>query len=207
MLFSIRAILAPSRSMLGVSTRSAWPRLSIWTRGIASSTGIHSATEKNKVDVAKLLRRPTWSLTNLSSGEEDVAKTISSEITSSKLQHLLRLSALPLAVSPEEQSSKSKALQTQLNFVRDVQNFDAAGSLPLQAIRDETRSAVKQRTIGVAEVAGFLLQEDYSGRNRRPRTRRGKASTPDSGNWDVLKTAAQTTGRHVIVGAAKENRS
>lgn len=150
--------------------------------------------------MTKLLQKPTWSITGLLSKGRDMPDKTVSEIPLEKLRRLLRLSALPFSTSPQEQSAKLKALQTQLSFVRDVQDFDAAGTPPLQAIRDETHSALKEQTIGVKEVADSLLQEEYFGRNRRPRRRRGKEDVAGSGAWDVLETASKKAGRYIVVG-------
>lgn len=150
--------------------------------------------------MTKLLQQPTWSITSLLSEGRDTPKGTVSEIPLEKLRRLLRLSALPFSSSSQEQSAKLKALQTQLNFVRDVQDSDAAGTPPLQAIRDETHSALKEQTIGVKEVADSLLQEEYFGRNRRPRRRGGKEDVSGSGAWQALETASQKAGRYIVVG-------
>lgn len=204
-MFSIRAGSTPTALTLRSTTRVTCCHLSISTRTASSNASIDKTPEKDTVDVGKLLQRPTWSLTGLSSEDQDAAKGMVSEITLAKLRRLLRLSALPFTTSSQEQAIKLTALRTQLNFVRDIQNFDTTGSLPLQTIRDETQSALKGQTIGVTEVADSLLEEEYFGRNRRPRRRRDKASDAlNFGAWNILERASQKAGRFIVVGNMKQ---
>jgi hypothetical protein len=204
MMFSICVGLAPAAFLLRSTTRATNSRLSFSTRTASNNASIDKRLDNDIVDVATILQRPTWSLTGLSTEGQGAGDGAVFEITLERLRRLLRLSALPFIASSEEQAVKLKAIRTQLNFVRDIQKFDAAGSLPLQAIRDETRSALKEQTIGVEEVAGSLLQEEYFGRNRRPRRRKDKADAPDSRAWNPLEMASQKAGRYIVVGDTRQ---
>ena len=93
-----------------------------------------------------------------------------------------------------------KTLHSQLHFVKDIQGVDTEGVEPLQSIRDETREGIREATIGLEDVRGILKEEEFKGRNRRPRRRRGLAVTEkEIEGWDVFDTAGET----VDVGGAR----
>jgi hypothetical protein len=93
-----------------------------------------------------------------------------------------------------------KTLHSQLHFVRDIQSVDTEDVEPLQSIRDETAEGIKEATIGLEDLRDILKEEEFKGRNRRPRRRRKPAVTEkEVEGWDVLGTAGET----VEVGGAK----
>ncbi|KAK2627577.1 hypothetical protein QTJ16_003543 [Diplocarpon rosae] len=140
---------------------------------------------REPLDIAELLSKPTWSVRSLAPS----TPSASSEITPEKLHHLLRLSALPLPKSPEEEASMLATLHSQLHFVQDIQTVDTEGVEPLQSIRDETEEGIKDATIGMEELKEALGKEDFTGRNRRPRRRREVVNAGKVEKWDVLGTA------------------
>ncbi|KAI9049832.1 hypothetical protein LZ554_005982 [Drepanopeziza brunnea f. sp. 'monogermtubi'] len=161
---------------------------------------------KTPVDIAALLSKPTWSVRSLIPSAPSPTTT---EITPKKLHHLLRLSALPLPKTPQEEASMLADLHSQLHFVQDIQSVDTEGVEPLQSIRDETDAGVRDVTIGLEQMKEALAKEDVVGRNRRPRRRRGeKVDTGDVENWDVLGTAGDKVqgpgGSYFVVRGGKE---
>ncbi|EKD12780.1 hypothetical protein MBM_09009 [Drepanopeziza brunnea f. sp. 'multigermtubi' MB_m1] len=160
---------------------------------------------KTPVDIAALLSKPTWSVRSLI----PAAPSPTTEITPQKLHHLLRLSALPLPKTPQEEACMLADLHSHLHFVHDIQNVDTEGVEPLQNIRDETDEGVRDITIGLEQMKEALAKEDVVGRNRRPRRRRGeKVDTGDVENWDVLGTAGDKVqgsgGSYFVVRSGKE---
>jgi hypothetical protein len=164
--------------------------------------------ESKPIDhIDEMLSKPTWSVRSLlpSSSLETPPEE---EITPAKLHHLLRLSALPLPTSPEEEASMLKTLHSQLHFVRDIQKVDTESVEPLMAIRDETDEGMSEITIGVEQVKEALEMEEVVGRNRRPRRRTGGVGDFQGvENWDVLGTAGEKvegpTGRFFVVRSRK----
>lgn len=193
------------------ATLSRWVTPRAACRQFSNSAQLGKGDADNKpsrhngsgLDAAALLEQPSWSVASLLSVRHTKMPG-DSEITLDKLRRLLQLSALPFPACPKEQAAKLKALRTQLHFVRDIQQFDTTGILPLQAIRDESHSAVKAQTIGMKEVEQALLQEESFGHNRRPRRRKDWASASDGEVWDVMKTASQRAGRYIVVNDTKQ---
>lgn len=172
-------------------------------RSFSVSTRTASDSSSSASDIALLLEQPTWSVASLLPKSDDTPQE-DSELSVYQLRHLFRLSALPFPTDPEEQAAKIATLQTQLHFVRNVQNVDTTGLKPLQAIRDETKEGMKQYIIGLKEVEEALSQEESYGHNRRPRRRNGKIDTGDVENWDALATASRKAGRYIVVDGAEQ---
>ncbi|KAF4636732.1 hypothetical protein G7Y89_g1354 [Cudoniella acicularis] len=157
------------------------------------------------LNIEALLSEPTWSVR--AHFAESSAKP-SPQITPKQLHHLLRLSALPLPKSEDEQRQMLETLRSQLQFVRDVQEVDTEGVEPLQSIRDETEEGIKEATIGLEDMREALAKEDIQGRSRRPRRRRGEpVDTEGVEDWDVLGTASEKVetpgGRFFVVRSGK----
>ncbi|TVY80374.1 hypothetical protein LSUE1_G007475, partial [Lachnellula suecica] len=113
-------------------------------------------------DIDALLSEPTWAVRDLITKKlkrENVPK-----IKPKHLHHLLRLSALPLPETPEEEKKLQDAIQQQLRFVKKMQKVDTEGVEPLQGIRDETSEGRMEATIGLEELRGALAMEDVRGR-------------------------------------------
>ncbi|MDA4133272.1 MAG: aspartyl/glutamyl-tRNA amidotransferase subunit C, partial [Thaumarchaeota archaeon] len=174
-------------------------------------------TKTTSRDPSAILSRPTWSVRSLlpsspsastasRGGQQDEATTA---ITPQALHHLLRLSALPLPSTPEEEARMISTLQSQLRFVRDVQAVDTAGVEPLCAIRDETAAGLREQTVGVEQLRAELAAETVFGHSRRPRRRKDLGGARDEAaeraeDWDVLGTASRKAGRYFVVSSARQ---
>ncbi|KAB5585359.1 hypothetical protein GE09DRAFT_23418 [Coniochaeta sp. 2T2.1] len=164
----------------------------------------HSSTTQLRADPAAILSRPTWSVRSLipDHGAMDPQEA---RITPKQLHHLLRLSALPLPETPEEEAKMIDVLQSQLLFVRDIQSVDTKGVEPLRSIRDETEAGLEEATIGVDQLRDALSQEVAFGRSRRPRRQKQtENSPPEVEGWSPLQTATQTTGPYFVVRSGKD---
>lgn len=96
------------------------------------------STAASPNSLIKILSQPSWSVETLIPSKLDTPVTPeSSQITPSKLYHLLRLAALPPPSSIEEEADFLKTLHDQLHFVKDTQAVETSGIDPLQVIRDE----------------------------------------------------------------------
>jgi hypothetical protein len=165
----------------------------------------HRKTPK-ALDIGALLSKPTWSVRSLL---PDPSKPPSEEITPKQLHHLLRLSALPQPDSLVSEAEMLKTLHSQLHFVRDIQSVNTEGVEPLQSIRDETEEGITEATIGLEDLKEALGKEEFKGRNRRPRRRRGEAvDTNGAEDWDVLATAEvkieTAAGKYFVVRSGKD---
>ena len=102
-------------------------------------------------------------------------------------------------------------LQSQLQFVRAIQEVDTEGVEPLVALRDETEEGEKEGTIGLEEMRGELEKEEVVGMRGRIVRRKakdmrgeGKGSREEGGNLDLLAQAPRRLGRYVVVDTAKD---
>ena len=95
-------------------------------------------------------------------------------------------------------------LQSQLHFVRAIQQVDTEGVEPLRSIRDETGAGLKEIKIGVEELKAALDVEESRGHHCRPRRKRDMpVDTSGAENWDVLALAAHKAGRYFVAKSAK----
>ena len=102
-------------------------------------------------------------------------------------------------------------LQSQLQFVRAIQEVDTEGVEPLVALRDETEEAEKEGTIGLEEMRGELEKEEVVGMRGRIVRRKvkevrgeGNGAKEEGGNLDLLAQAPRRLGRYVVVDTAKD---
>ena len=175
------------------------PVLGSSPRGIRMS----SAEAKGSDDIAAMLAQPSWSVKSLLEPPRDPLQEI--HITQKQLHHLLRLSALPLPESENEEARMIKDLQSQLQFVRAIQKVNTHGVKPLQSIRDETKRAEKENTITFESLKDEFDKEIVVGR----RGRITKAETPPCDtenieNWDPLSQAPKKLGRYFVVEIDKD---
>ncbi|PHH65144.1 hypothetical protein CDD81_3275 [Ophiocordyceps australis] len=157
----------------------------------------------------QMLSRPTWSTASLleSDARQD-QDTPSNAITPAQLHHLLRLAALPLPKSPDDQAKMLATLRHQLLFVHAVQRVDTAGIEPLAAIRDETAQGLGEATIGLDHVQPALDAEIPRGHYGRPRRPRHDSNTApkaqvDEEKWDPLALASKRVGKYFVVESAQ----
>lgn len=100
-------------------------------------------------------------------------------------------------------------LQSQLQFVRAVQEVDTEGVEPLVALRDETEEGEMEGTIGLEEMRGELGKEEVVGMRGRIVRRKGEegegeAAKEEGGGLDLLAQAPRRLGRYVVVDTAKD---
>jgi Asp-tRNA(Asn)/Glu-tRNA(Gln) amidotransferase C subunit len=145
-----------------------------------------------------MLANPSWSVASLQ--ETQSASQPSATVTQKELHHLLRLSALPLPKSPEEEAKMIHTLESQLHFVQAIQSVDTAGVEPLRSVRDETERGQKEHEYNLASMKAELDKEEVVGHSRRirrkitPETRSGVVS-----DWDPLALAPKKFGRFIAV--------
>ncbi|KAK6359347.1 hypothetical protein TWF696_000508 [Orbilia brochopaga] len=139
--------------------------------------------------VREMLAKPTWSITSLlppshpkstSTASPDANSDV--EITPEKLQHLLRLSGLPMPKDKAEEDRLIQDLTDQLHFVGKVREVDVTGIEPLVAIRDES----VERPITLEDVEKAEKATEGMGLM-------GKEE------WDPLREAKGTLGRYFVV--------
>ena len=100
-----------------------------------------------------------------------------------------------------------KDLQSQLKFVRAIQEVDTEGVEPLQSIRDETRDAERENEITVTTLQEEFNKEEVVGRRGRIRRRMdvpNAARDEQANDWDPLSQAPKKLGRFIIVDTAKD---
>jgi Asp-tRNA(Asn)/Glu-tRNA(Gln) amidotransferase C subunit len=146
----------------------------------------------------ELLRTPTWSVESLLPPK---AKAPNAPIISPRqLHHLLRLSALPLPGSPQEEKKMLDTLAAQLHFVGEIQSVDTTGVEPLRAIRDETAAAEKEQTITLDTMKNALAQEQVIGKHyKRIQRKTAPADAKAVEDWDVLGSAERKSGQFFVV--------
>lgn len=99
-----------------------------------------------------------------------------------------------------------RTLEAQIHFVNAIQDVETTGVAPLRAIRDESREAMQESTIGSDTLKEALAKEETVG--RRNQIRRLKPTSSDNGKYhiereqwdgDALKYATKTSGKFFIV--------
>jgi Asp-tRNA(Asn)/Glu-tRNA(Gln) amidotransferase C subunit len=149
-------------------------------------------------ELEELLAKPTWSVESLLPPKTRAPDA--PEITSKQLHHLLRLSALPLPETPEQEQKMLDTLAAQLHFVGEIQRVDTTGVKPLRAIRDETTAAEEEQTIGLDTLKEALAKEKTIGKwHRRIQRDTTLVDAKDVEDWDVLGSAEKKAGRFFFV--------
>lgn len=149
-------------------------------------------------ELEELLAKPTWSVESLLPPKERAPDA--PQISSKELHHLLRLSALPLPASPEQEQKMLDTLAAQLHFVSEIQRVDTTGVEPLRAIRDETEVAKQEYTIGLDTLQEALAKEKTIGKwHRRIQRDTTPVEARDAEDWDVLGSAEKKVGRYFVV--------
>ncbi|CEO60458.1 DUF726 domain protein [Penicillium brasilianum] len=158
------------------------------------------STKPQNLDIESILATPSWSVRSLL--PDKAADKSTTSVTSQKLRHLLRLSALPQPSNPEEEQSMLRTLGSQIHFVQEMQRVDTTGVEPLRSIRDESPAAMKEVTIGLERLKDALAKERVSGRRRRvqrvPGARNGRAEDA-IWNGNALESASKKKGPYFVV--------
>ena len=119
-------------------------------------------------------------------------------VSKEQLNHLLRLSALPLPAGKGEETRMLEDLEAQLQFVRAIQEVDTDGVEPLISIRDETTEAEKEAEITVETLTEDFAKEQVSGIRGRIR-RHGSGKKEAAEDWDALACAPKSAGRFIAL--------
>lgn len=134
-------------------------------------------------EIESLLAQPSWSVKSLLPKEGGEEKR---RITRSKLHHLLKLSALPLPKSEDEEARMRETLGSQIHFVQEIQDIDTTDVEPLVTIRDETTENIKEEMITLEKLQPYLELEERVGTNGTIRRRKPTEVLTDSG-WDPFE--------------------
>lgn len=134
-------------------------------------------------DIQSMLARPSWSVRSLLPESESIE---AGQISKERLQHLLKLSALPLPKSEAEEQRMLNTLESQIHFVKEVQKIDTTGVEPLVAIRDETAEAIGEQTISLETLRPHLDKEKKVGENGTIRRQKPAEMIRDSG-WNPFE--------------------
>ncbi|KAL9045666.1 MAG: hypothetical protein Q9214_001327 [Letrouitia sp. 1 TL-2023] len=149
--------------------------------------------------IRSFLGPPTWSTSDLVDSKDSIA-----QISPQQLHHLLRLSALPLPTSPAQERKMLAMLQSQLRFVRTIQEIDVDDVEPLQSIRDETAESRKEMEIGLEELKGEFEKEEVVGKRGRIRRKAEELVVEEDENWDVFAGVRRRVGRYIAVETDKD---
>lgn len=173
--------------------------------GITFQARHNSSLSEN--EIKQLLSNPTWSVKSLLSSED--REQAADAVSSNQLRHLLRLSALPPPSSQEEEAKMLKTLNTQLQFVREIQKVDTECVEPLRSLRDETVEAQKENEIGLDDLKEAFSREEVKGKHyRRIRRRQDlKVDTKGAEDWNVLGHAERKVGKYFVVENTKDTGS
>lgn len=91
-------------------------------------------------------------------------------------------------------------LAAQLHFVSEIQRVDTTGVKPLRAIRDETKAAEQEQTIGLNTLKEALAKEKIIGKwHRRIQRDTTPVDAKDVEDWDVLGSAEKKAGKYFVV--------
>ncbi|CAI6268165.1 unnamed protein product [Periconia digitata] len=149
-------------------------------------------------DLDSILAKPTWSVESLQPSRTQASDA--PRISSKQLHHLLRLSALPLPKTPEDEAKMLDTLSAQLHFVGEIQQVDTKDVKPLRAIRDETEAAEREQTITLETLKDAFAKEQVVGKHHK---RIQRDTTPidakDVEDWDVLGAAERKVGTYFVV--------
>ncbi|MCJ1388441.1 hypothetical protein MMC18_001288 [Xylographa bjoerkii] len=173
-------------------------------RGLQSHPSCRYSTGPlNPDEITSMLSKPSWSVKSLL--DNGAPSKSDPTITQKQLHHLLRLSALPLPKTVEEESKMIQTLESQLHFVRAIKSVDTTGVQPLQSIRDETKEAAKENEITLESLQGDLAKEEVVGRSRRIRRKKDHAAArQEEDRFDPLAQASKRIGRYIVVQTSKD---
>ena len=171
-------------------------RVASFSQSLGKTLIVSSALSEN--DLAALLEQPSWSVNSLL--DVPSRATLQSAISQTQLHHLLRLSALPLPISDEEETKMKTTLTSQLHFVQAIQDVDTTGVQPLQCIRDETTQATVENEINLEVLKEELDKEEVIGPSRRIKGGKAMAvNTQSVQEPDLLAQAPKKVGRYILV--------
>lgn len=194
-----------------------WQRSMPVFAALARTLRQSSSAAKSPNDIEAMLSQPSWSVKSLL--KLDAKDFPTPSLTQAQLHHLLRLSALPIPNSKDEEAKMVKDLQSQLKFVQAIQEVDTKGVEPLEAIRDETKAAEMENTITVDTLQAEFEKEEVVGRRGRIRRKKpemddveknahsdenGASTVSATKQWDPLRQAPKKQGRYFVVDTAND---
>ena len=156
---------------------------------------------KDVNEIAAMLAEPSWSVNTLFTPASQSPSQ--PHVSQKQLHHLLRLSALPLPANEAEEAKMLKDLESQLQFVRAIQQVNTDGVEPLVSIRDETKEAEKELEITLETLGEDLKKERVSGIRGRI-SRDAETAKEEAENWDALACAPRTVGRYIALDNARK---
>jgi len=156
---------------------------------------------KSSKEIDAFLSQPSWSLKSIFDSHNEESAP---EITQKQLHHLLRLSALPLPTSQEDEAEMISDLQSQLKFVQAIQEVDVEGVEPLQSIRDETKEAEAENEITVETLKADFAKEQVVGQRGRIIRRKEERKDNEKLDWDPLAQAPRKVRGFFAVDIAKD---
>lgn len=107
---------------------------------------------------------------------------------------------MPLPETAEQEQKMLDTLAAQLHFVGEIQRVDTTGIKPLRTIRDETKQAEEEQTIGMETLREALAKEKTIGKwHRRIQRDTTPIDAKDVEEWDVLGSAEKKAGRYFVV--------
>ncbi|PSN63574.1 hypothetical protein BS50DRAFT_84140 [Corynespora cassiicola Philippines] len=182
---------APTRTTCG-SYRAFSGSIGLCDAGERSS----ASAEKHLSEPRDILGGPSWSVESLlpPNGQQ-----LDPPISSQQLHHLLRLSALPLPKTPEDEKKMMDTLSAQLHFVGEVQRVDTSGVKPLSAIRDETMAAEKEQTIDLKALEDVLMGEKVIGKHYKRIQRVTPPESSKAEDWDLFGSAKRRERNFFVV--------
>lgn len=91
-------------------------------------------------------------------------------------------------------------MAAQLHFVGEIQRVNTTGVKPLRAIRDETKAAQQEQTIGLDTLEEALAKEKVIGKwHRRIQRDTTPVNAKEVEDWNVLGSAEKRVGRYFVV--------
>ncbi|KAL7268444.1 hypothetical protein RUND412_008938 [Rhizina undulata] len=133
-----------------------------------------------------ILSTPTWSVRALLPSISEKLPEAAS-MTPKKLQHLLRLSALPPPSTTDEESRLLSSLSRHLYFVKSIQDVNTTGVTPFSGFRDE----VDVHELSYEDVVEAETKLDTEGVGPAGRM-----------EWDAMRGAKRKLGGFFIVDEA-----
>lgn len=99
------------------------------------------ARQESSAAIDKLLRKPSWSVKSMLSGSTDSPTSVK-PVTAAQLEHLLKLSALPVPLDTHVRDGMMKDIDDQLHFVNEVRRIDTKGIKPLLNLTEDQEDDV-----------------------------------------------------------------
>lgn len=184
------------------------------------STGSSAAQRRDKVegddadDFSDILPATTWSTRAYFAPAPSVAGVATDEVDDAKLDHLLKLSALPAPATADERQALVADLNAQMRFVRRVQTIDTAGVKPMTNVVFDTADtasgpidlsdAIDQLERRDARIAATGAQTSAPSEAQTAADQPPAAAVLPAADFDYRSLAAKTkNGFYVVSGGLR----